>query len=85
MDAQEGARAARIVAAAGDADRKLEAQQVATQLQRQLTLTARTLSVEDRARRAEMQAKTEALHRFTLTQKMDRDSSKVGGCKLIPG
>eukprot|EP00227_Mantoniella_beaufortii_P000128 CAMPEP_0197616458 /NCGR_PEP_ID=MMETSP1326-20131121/60540_1 /TAXON_ID=1155430 /ORGANISM="Genus nov. species nov., Strain RCC2288" /LENGTH=532 /DNA_ID=CAMNT_0043185345 /DNA_START=200 /DNA_END=1794 /DNA_ORIENTATION=- len=76
-DRMESERVARIVAAAEEADRKLEEQKAAQDFQRQLTLTMRTLGVEDRNRRAEMQQKQEALHRFTLRQKMDRDSSKT--------
>jgi hypothetical protein len=43
-------------------------------------LTSRNLSVEDRVMRTEMQKKQDALHRFTLKQKIERDNAKVGGC-----
>ena len=76
-DRLEEERVRKIVAEGEAAERKLEELKAAQEFQRQLTLTERNLTVEDRKMRTEMQRKQDALHRFTLKQKIDRDNAKA--------
>ena len=76
-DRLEEERRNKIQTEAEAAERKLEELKVAREFQRQLTLTERHLTIEDRKMRTEMQKKQDALHRFTLKQKIERDNAKA--------
>lgn len=70
-------RVARFLAESDIADRKAKEVTAANAFHRQMTLTERNLSFDDRRLRTEMNKKQEALHRFKLKQKIDRDSAKA--------
>lgn len=76
-DRLEEERVKKIVAEAEAVERKLEELKAAQEFQRKLSLTERNLSEEDRKMRTEMQKKQDALHRFTLKQKIERDYAKA--------
>lgn len=76
-DRLQEVRVSKIVAEAEEAERKLEKLRKEQEFKRQLTVTERNLLVSDRKMRTEMQKKQDALYRFTLKQKVDRDNAKA--------
>jgi|TARA_B100001142_G_scaffold107795_1_gene109692 hypothetical protein len=70
-------RVSRFIAEAEASARKTYELNAANAFQRQMTVTERRLAFDDRKLKTEMQKKQDALWRYKLKQKIDRDNSKA--------